>query len=101
MADCDPLFRSHLRVFGPAEQLGSVRATCRTMGIHPFIYCRCGQPWSYFSPCILGRLPYMLKASVLSALLHHGVSRARSTAGTYATRTTPFTTTLQHCLASI
>ena len=36
----DALYRFRLRVFSLAEDLGSVRAACRAMGIHPSTYYR-------------------------------------------------------------
>jgi transposase InsO family protein len=40
MTDDDALFRFRLRVFALARELGSVRAACRAMGIHPSTYYR-------------------------------------------------------------
>jgi hypothetical protein len=36
----DVLYRFRLRLFGLAQDLGNVRAACRTMGVHPSTYCR-------------------------------------------------------------
>lgn len=40
MTDDDLLFQFRLRVFALARELGSVRAACRAMGIHPSTYYR-------------------------------------------------------------
>jgi transposase InsO family protein len=40
MTDDDLLFRFRLRLFGLARELGSVRAACRAMGVHPSTYYR-------------------------------------------------------------
>lgn len=40
MTDDDALFRFRQRVFALAEELGSVRAACRAMGIHPSTFYR-------------------------------------------------------------
>ena len=36
----DVLYRQRLRTFALAEELGSVRAACRVMGIHHSTFCR-------------------------------------------------------------
>jgi transposase-like protein len=36
----DALYRFRVRVFALAHELGSVRAACRAMGIHPSTYYR-------------------------------------------------------------
>lgn len=40
MTDDDLLFRFRLRLFGLAQELGSVRAACRALGVHPSTYYR-------------------------------------------------------------
>ena len=40
MTDDDLLFRFRLRLFGLAHELGSVRAACRALGVHPSTYYR-------------------------------------------------------------
>ena len=40
MTDDDVLFRFRLRLFGLAHELGSVRAACRALGVHPSTYYR-------------------------------------------------------------
>ena len=36
----DVLYRFRLRLFSLAQELGNVRAACRTMGVHPSTYYR-------------------------------------------------------------
>ena len=40
MTDDDLLFRFRLRLFALAQELGSVRAACRALGVHPSTYYR-------------------------------------------------------------
>ena len=40
MTQDDALYRFRVRVFGLAEEMGSVRAACRVMGIHPSTFYR-------------------------------------------------------------
>jgi transposase len=40
MTDDDLLYRFRLRLFGLAHELGSVRAACRALGVHPSTYYR-------------------------------------------------------------
>jgi transposase len=49
----DFLYRYRLRVFGLAHELGSVRAACRTMGVHPSTYYRWQRALVRFGPEIL------------------------------------------------
>jgi transposase-like protein len=41
LSNDDALYKFRLRVFALAQELGSVRAACRAMDIHPSTYYRC------------------------------------------------------------
>ncbi len=63
----DALYRFRLRVFAVAHEMGSVRAACRIMGIHPSTYYRWRRQLLRFGPEILRprerRLPRMANAT--------------------------------------
>jgi transposase InsO family protein len=44
MVNDDVLYRFRLRLFSLAQELGNVRAACRTMGVHPSTYYRWREP---------------------------------------------------------
>ena len=44
MVNDDVLYRFRLRLFSLADELGHVRAACRTMGVHPSTYYRWREP---------------------------------------------------------
>lgn len=92
MTEDDALYRYRLRVFGLASELGSVRAACRAMGIHPSTYYRWQRALVRFGPEILRprerRRPRMPNATsplveqrvVAFALGHPGFGPARISA---------------------
>ena len=53
----DLLYRSRPRVFAIAAELGTVRAVCRAMGIHPSTYCRWKRAVGRHAPEILAQSP--------------------------------------------
>jgi hypothetical protein len=53
VTDDDALFRFRLRLFGLAEELGSSRAACRAMGVHPSTFYRWRAAQLRFGPEIL------------------------------------------------
>lgn len=92
MTEDDALYRYRLRVFGLAHELGSVRAACRAMGIHPSTYYRWQRALVRWGPEILRprerRRPRMPNATsplveqrvVAFALGHPGFGPARISA---------------------
>jgi transposase InsO family protein len=88
----DALYRYRLRVFALAQELGSVRAACRAMGIHPSTFYRWKRQLELYGPEVLRprerRRPRMPNATsalieqrVLAfALAHPGFGPARISA---------------------
>ena len=92
MTHDDALDRFRLRVFSLAQEMGSVRAACRAMGIHPSTYYRWRRDYLRFGPEMLRprerRHPRMPNATsplveqrvVAFALAHPGFGPARISA---------------------
>jgi hypothetical protein len=89
----DALYRYRLRVFALAQELGSVRAACRAMGIHPSTFYRWKLQLELYGPEVLrprerrrprmpnARPPPLVEQRVLAfALAHPGFGPAQISA---------------------